>query len=83
MFKKNRDGYTILKPDFECFNTIKTLTRRLKWGKRQEYPVNMNRSGASEKIKIKTNREKMLFSAEKSRTVRKQRSVIRKNDKNL
>ena len=82
MFKKNRAGYTVLKSDFECFNNIKTLTRRLKWGKRQEYPVNMNRSGASEKIKIKTNREKILFSEEKG-TLRNRRRGVRKNDKNL
>ena len=62
VFKKNRDGYTILKPDFECFNNIKTLTKRLKWGKRQEYFVDMNGPSASEKIRIRTNRERILFS---------------------
>jgi len=83
MFKKNRDGYTILRPDFECFNNIKTLTRRLKWGKRQEYLVNMDRSGASEKIRIKTNSEKILFSEEKAEARRNYNRSSRKNDKNL
>ena len=83
MFKKNRDGYTILKPDFECFNNIKTLTRRLKWGKRHEYFVDMARSGASEKIRIKTNREKILFSEEKDEARRNYNRASRKNDKNL
>jgi hypothetical protein len=43
----------------------------------------MDRSGASEKIRIKTNREKILFSEEKDEARRNYNRASRKNDKNL
>jgi|TARA_R100001079_G_scaffold106947_1_gene75507 glycosyltransferase involved in cell wall biosynthesis len=50
--KINKQGYITLKPDYDCYNKITDIIKRLNVYRRTEHNIHLNQTTASEKIKV-------------------------------